>query len=414
MKIFVIPGACVRRSVVAAGAGSALAVPGASASAASSIKAPVNRIPTAAAPFSLSPKRSLPPMPSNQNLLFAVQSQVFAPLPTISVSGVEMRRESALNRLYNINPHLSNWDNLKHNIQRMRVTQYRSAMQLIERHKHKKWAQYVKHTYTHAVQRVDSLEDVTLTLDSHFTQLATMAQEHIIASSKLERIKSTPATRHLDTRELQRIIDRPIDRCITVYHSQWTSPEQAESSMKTAIDSKYDEHRLWSRLNIAMLPVTWLIGILPGPNVFLWFNLWRLMSHQRAARGIDKLRQFWKVEANRKQFVKYKQIELLHLEADVTDIEVSKQMQNETQISKHSDTDADADEQRQPTSTPSDDEIIKDKEQSVRDWIDMQPVSNEPLPNDAITHNLRIISQESRHSIQDVIRHMQRYRSKLT
>lgn len=51
------------------------------------------------------------------------------------------------------------------------------------------------------------------------------------------------------------------------------------------IRKKY--HRNWFILSICAIPFTSLMGILPGPNVFLYWNCFRCYSHYKAMKGAE-------------------------------------------------------------------------------------------------------------------------------
>jgi len=48
-------------------------------------------------------------------------------------------------------------------------------------------------------------------------------------------------------------------------------------------------HRLWFRVNAAFVPFTALLGLVPGPNIPLFWNLFRVYSHWNAWKAAERL-----------------------------------------------------------------------------------------------------------------------------
>jgi hypothetical protein len=55
--------------------------------------------------------------------------------------------------------------------------------------------------------------------------------------------------------------------------------------LRDAASEGEEHHKLWLVVNCLVLPFSLLAGVLPGPNVFLWLNAYRLYSHWAALRG---------------------------------------------------------------------------------------------------------------------------------
>lgn len=67
-------------------------------------------------------------------------------------------------------------------------------------------------------------------------------------------------------------------------------------------------------LSTACLPVSLLAGILPGPNVFLVYNGYRVHSHWKAARGGRHLQELTRLSAFPNQERRLSFIPCTHLE----------------------------------------------------------------------------------------------------
>lgn len=61
-----------------------------------------------------------------------------------------------------------------------------------------------------------------------------------------------------------------------------TMEEIVEQDFKHLVDSKLDYHRRWMGMNALILPITLAAGVLPGPNIFFFWNVFRLYSHYQA------------------------------------------------------------------------------------------------------------------------------------
>eukprot|EP00475_Leptophrys_vorax_P036635 TRINITY_DN6224_c0_g1_i4.p1 TRINITY_DN6224_c0_g1~~TRINITY_DN6224_c0_g1_i4.p1 ORF type:complete len:237 (-),score=46.27 TRINITY_DN6224_c0_g1_i4:1108-1818(-) len=60
------------------------------------------------------------------------------------------------------------------------------------------------------------------------------------------------------------------------------SLDEARSSFKELVSSNARFHQLWLSVNLCALPFTAAAGIIPGPNIFLFWNLLRSYSHRQA------------------------------------------------------------------------------------------------------------------------------------
>jgi hypothetical protein len=50
-------------------------------------------------------------------------------------------------------------------------------------------------------------------------------------------------------------------------------------------------HGKWQTRNLAIMPVTFIMGALPGPNVFLYWNMYRFYCHMKSSKGTRALRR---------------------------------------------------------------------------------------------------------------------------
>ena len=66
---------------------------------------------------------------------------------------------------------------------------------------------------------------------------------------------------------------------------------EAINHLKLITERKLKFHQKWMYLNMSILPFTALLGILPGPNVFVLYNGFRLYSHYKAYHGAMSIEQ---------------------------------------------------------------------------------------------------------------------------
>ena len=81
---------------------------------------------------------------------------------------------------------------------------------------------------------------------------------------------------------LQRI--RKAERLEVTYPSG-ISPQYARRRLRLLLLHKTATHRRWIVINSLLIPLTAAAGVVPGPNVFLAWNGYRLVSHINAWRG---------------------------------------------------------------------------------------------------------------------------------
>jgi hypothetical protein len=78
-------------------------------------------------------------------------------------------------------------------------------------------------------------------------------------------------------------------RRVEVLYPSGISPNYARRRLRLLLLHKTAEHRRWIVINALLVPVTMAMTIVPGPNVFLAWNGYRLFSHIRAWRGGQRI-----------------------------------------------------------------------------------------------------------------------------
>ncbi|KAI9206758.1 mitochondrial K+-H+ exchange-related-domain-containing protein [Polychytrium aggregatum] len=79
---------------------------------------------------------------------------------------------------------------------------------------------------------------------------------------------------------------------LTVFHPARLSTSQIQHELETLANRRTPYHQRLFILSTLLVPVSCLATILPGPNVFLAYNLFRVYSHWRAYQGARTL-QHW-------------------------------------------------------------------------------------------------------------------------
>lgn len=72
---------------------------------------------------------------------------------------------------------------------------------------------------------------------------------------------------------------------LEVTYPSGISPHYARRRLRLLLLNKTATHRRWIILNSLLIPFTAAAGVVPGPNVFLAWNGYRLVSHINAWRG---------------------------------------------------------------------------------------------------------------------------------
>jgi hypothetical protein len=74
-------------------------------------------------------------------------------------------------------------------------------------------------------------------------------------------------------------------RAVEITYPSGISHHYVRRRLRLLLLNKTAMHRRWVYINTAMLPLTMALTVIPGPNVFLAWNGYRLFSHIRAMRG---------------------------------------------------------------------------------------------------------------------------------
>eukprot|EP01083_Nonionella_stella_P076618 208873_1 len=61
--------------------------------------------------------------------------------------------------------------------------------------------------------------------------------------------------------------------------------DDATNHLQNLCKERVKYHRQWFYLNVSLLPFTALLGLLPGPNVFIMYNGYRCYAHYKAFHG---------------------------------------------------------------------------------------------------------------------------------
>jgi hypothetical protein len=76
---------------------------------------------------------------------------------------------------------------------------------------------------------------------------------------------------------------------VEVLYPSGISQNYARRRLRLLVLHKTAAHRRWIFINGLLIPLTTALGLLPGPNVFLAWNGYRLFSHVRAWRGGQRI-----------------------------------------------------------------------------------------------------------------------------
>lgn len=69
----------------------------------------------------------------------------------------------------------------------------------------------------------------------------------------------------------------------------FVDPTGIKDRMSELIQYRAAYHRRYRSLSITCIPVSMALGLLPMPNVFLAYNLFRVYSHDKAMNGANRL-----------------------------------------------------------------------------------------------------------------------------
>ncbi|KAJ3210672.1 hypothetical protein HDU67_005126 [Dinochytrium kinnereticum] len=90
------------------------------------------------------------------------------------------------------------------------------------------------------------------------------------------------------------LIKPTVEASITVHHPTHIPSDQALSHLQYVSHHRINYHRRWLLISTLSLPFSAAATLLPGPNVFLLYNVVRLNDHYRALRGGQALERYIK------------------------------------------------------------------------------------------------------------------------
>jgi hypothetical protein len=82
----------------------------------------------------------------------------------------------------------------------------------------------------------------------------------------------------------------PVEHIDVHIYSTSTHPNLAQQIADAAV-ARLNHHKSRFYMSVALLPVSSLAGILPGPNVFLLYNGWRAWSHWKCLENVQALQK---------------------------------------------------------------------------------------------------------------------------
>lgn len=78
------------------------------------------------------------------------------------------------------------------------------------------------------------------------------------------------------------------DSEIRIYYPSHLSGEKANEIFDELIAAQIKKHKRWMIVNGALLPISALFSIIPGPNLLLAYLAWRTLSHYKSKKGGEK------------------------------------------------------------------------------------------------------------------------------
>ncbi|EAL69754.1 hypothetical protein DDB_G0275377 [Dictyostelium discoideum AX4] len=80
----------------------------------------------------------------------------------------------------------------------------------------------------------------------------------------------------------------------TIYYPSNIGYRRANRFSQVLMRQKIRFHQKWMIINSLLIPITFAATILPGPNIFLAYNLYRLYGHFQALKGCTNLSRYTK------------------------------------------------------------------------------------------------------------------------
>lgn len=78
------------------------------------------------------------------------------------------------------------------------------------------------------------------------------------------------------------------DTYIEIHYPSHLSEEEANEIFDRLIAAQVKKHKRWLIVNGALLPVSVLFSIVPGPNLLLAYLSWRTLAHYQSKKGGEK------------------------------------------------------------------------------------------------------------------------------
>jgi hypothetical protein len=78
------------------------------------------------------------------------------------------------------------------------------------------------------------------------------------------------------------------DTRINLYYPSHFTEEKASETFDQLIAAQIKKHKRWLIVNGALLPISVLFSIVPGPNLLLAYLSWRTLTHYQSKRGGEK------------------------------------------------------------------------------------------------------------------------------
>lgn len=75
---------------------------------------------------------------------------------------------------------------------------------------------------------------------------------------------------------------------IILYYPANLSEKEAQDIYRTIIDAQVKKHRRWLIVDGALLPVSVIFTLVPGPNVLMAYLAWRTLMHYKSKKGGEK------------------------------------------------------------------------------------------------------------------------------
>jgi hypothetical protein len=78
------------------------------------------------------------------------------------------------------------------------------------------------------------------------------------------------------------------DSRVKIYYPSHLAEEEANEIFDQLIAAQIKKHKRWLIVNGALLPISVLFSIVPGPNLLLAYLSWRSLAHYQSKKGGEK------------------------------------------------------------------------------------------------------------------------------